>query len=111
MTEDILASFRQWLMEEGKAVETIQSYLNDVQKFNAYLGEKACDPEVLLSRFYFTSYMKHLESEGMAISTRNKKINLLKVYKDWLFKNRLVDDIFIRIKKQGENCAWFRSRG
>lgn len=105
MTEDILASFRQWLMEEGKAAATIQSYLNDVHKFNAYLGEKDCDPEVLLSRFYFTSYMKHLESEGMAISTRNKKINSLKVYNDWLFKNRLVDDIFISIKKDKVKIA------
>lgn len=105
MTEHTLASFQQWLMEEGKAVATIESYLNDVRKFTGYLREKDCDPEVLLSRFYFTSYMKHLEAEGMAISTRNKKVNSLKVYNDWLFKNRLVDDIFFSIKKDKVKIA------
>lgn len=105
VTGDILTSFRQWLIEEGKAASTIESYLNDVHKFNAYLSEKDCDPEVLLSRFYFTSYMKQLESEGLAISTRNKKVNSLKVYNDWLFKNRLVDDIFISIKKDKVKIA------
>lgn len=106
VTENILASFQQWLIEEGKATATIESYLNDVRKFNTYLSEKDCDPEVLLSRFYFTSYMKHLEEvEGMAITTRNKKINSLKVYNDYLFKNRLVDEIFISIKKDKVKIA------
>lgn len=105
MTENILESFQQWLIEEGKAPATIDSYMNDVRKFNEYLLAKDCDPEVLLSRFYFTSYMKKLESEGMSVSTRNKKINSLKVYNDWLFKNRYVDDIFISIKKDKVKIA------
>lgn len=106
MTNHVLDSFRQWLVEEGKADATIESYLNDVRKFNAYLHEKDADPEVLLSRFYFTSYMKHLEAEAMAVSTRNKKINSLKVYNDWLYKNGLVDDIFISIKKDKVKIAY-----
>ncbi|RKQ12142.1 tyrosine-type recombinase/integrase [Ureibacillus endophyticus] len=103
MTGNILESFQQWLLEDGKAVATIESYMNDIRKFNDYLVEKDCDPEVLLSRFYFTSYMKHLE--GMAVSTRNKKVNSLKVYNDYLFKSRLVDDIFISIKRDKVKVA------
>ncbi|MCP1143658.1 tyrosine-type recombinase/integrase [Lysinibacillus endophyticus] len=105
MTENILESFRQWLIEDGRAIATIDSYMNDIRKFNDYLVEKDCDPEVLLSRFYFTSYMKHLEVEGMAVSTRNKKVNSLKVYNDYLFKSRFVDDIFISIKRDKVKIA------
>ncbi|SOC34821.1 tyrosine-type recombinase/integrase [Ureibacillus acetophenoni] len=105
MIGNVLASFKQWLIEDGKAVATIESYLNDIRKFNAYLVEKDCDPDVLISRFYFISYMKHLESEGMSVSTRNKKVNSLKVYNDWLFKNRLVENIFISIKRDKVKVA------
>ncbi|MEL4024034.1 tyrosine-type recombinase/integrase [Lysinibacillus endophyticus] len=102
---EITKAFEKWLIEDGKAAATVGSYINDVCKFNAFLVEKDCDPEELLSRFYFTSYMKHLESEGMSVSTRNKKVNSLKVYNDWLFKNRMVDDIFISIKKDKVKIA------
>ena len=69
----IVQEFEQWLIEDGKAQATIQSYVNDVNKFNSYLVERNADPEVLLSRFYFTSYLKQLHSEGMKVNTINKK--------------------------------------
>lgn len=92
-------AFKQWLMEDGKADTTIQSYINDVNKFNSYLVERDADPEVLLSRFYFTSYLKQLQADGMKVNTINKKITSLKVYNDWLNKNAMVDDVYIRINK------------
>lgn len=58
----VLEQFKQWLLKDGRADSTIQSYINDVQKFNHYLVERDADPEVLLSRFYFTSYLKQLEN-------------------------------------------------
>ncbi|MDN4492147.1 tyrosine-type recombinase/integrase [Ureibacillus aquaedulcis] len=99
MQSQIIKRFQTWLEEDGRATSTVSSYVNDVKKFCEYLIEKEVDLEVPISRFYFTSYMKHLESEGVKISTCNKKINSLKVYNDWLFKNRIVDNIFISIKK------------
>lgn len=95
----VIAAFKQWLMEDGRADATIQSYMNDVQKFNEYLLEKDCDPEVLMSRFYFTSYLKQLQKDGMKVNTINKKITSLKVYNDWLKANDYVEDVCIRIKK------------
>lgn len=105
MQNQRLSQFRTWLEEDGRATSTVCSYVSDVSKFNQYLMEKNVDLAVPLSRFYFTSYMKYLEAEGMAISTRNKKVNSLKVYNDWLFRNRMVDEIFISIKKDKVKVA------
>ncbi|MDM5246430.1 tyrosine-type recombinase/integrase [Lysinibacillus sp. G4S2] len=102
---NVLERFSKWLEDEGKAAATIDSYINDVKKFNQYLSEKDVDSEVLLSRFLFTSFMKQLEVEGMAVSTINKKVNSLKVYNDWLYYEKMVDEVFISIKKDKVKIA------
>ncbi|WP_312505952.1 tyrosine-type recombinase/integrase [Lysinibacillus sp.] len=99
MDISVISAFKQWLVEDGRAEGTIQSYLNDVRKYHQYLREKDCDPEVLLSRFYVTSYLKQLQKDGMKVNTINKKITSLKVYNDWLKANGYVEDVYIRIKK------------
>lgn len=96
---NIVDRFQEWLEEEGKAIKTIESYITDVKLFQQYLVEKDANPEVLLSRFYFTSYLKQLEKDGLAIATINKKINSLKVYNDWLFQEKIVEDVVIRLKR------------
>ena len=95
----IVQAFEQWLIEDGKAHSTAQSYINDVQKFNRYLVKRDADPEVLFSRFYFTSYLKQLEADGMKVNTINKKITSLKVYNDWLVKQGYVTESFVQIKR------------
>lgn len=57
--ELITEKFKQWLIEDGKAVSTISSYINDVNKFDEYLMEREVAKDVLLNRFYFTSYIKY----------------------------------------------------
>ncbi|QSB12304.1 tyrosine-type recombinase/integrase [Lysinibacillus fusiformis] len=102
---NIVERFTEWLTHEGKASATIASYINDVKQFNQYLAVKDVDPEVLLTRFLFTNYMKQLETEGMAVSTINKKVNSLKVYNDWLYHEKMVEDVFISIKKDKVKIA------
>lgn len=41
----------------------------------------------------------------MAVSTINKKVNSLKVYNDWLYHEKMVDDVFISIKKDKVKIA------
>ena len=106
MAMPVVEKFRQWLVEDGKADATIQSYINDVHKFNQYLAEKDSDPVVLFSRFYFTSYIKYLERAGMKVNTINKKITSLKVYNDWLLQQKLVDDCYIQLKKDRVKIAY-----
>ena len=95
----VINQFKQWLIEDGRADSTVQSYINDVQKFNRYLVERDADPEVLFSRFYFTSYLKQLEADGMKVNTINKKITSLKVYNDWLVKQGYVTESFVQINR------------
>jgi integrase/recombinase XerD len=90
--------FSNWLFAEGKAVKTIESYVNDVKGFQSYLQEKLKDVPVL-SRFSFVRYKEHLLKEGYAVSTINKKINSLKVYNDFLRTKGVVDESFIQLKR------------
>lgn len=99
MEISVMEQFKQWLIEDGRAATTVSSYINDVQKFNSYLVKRDADPEVLLSRFYFTSYLKHLEAEGMKVNTINKKITSLKVYNDWLIQQGYVTEVFVLMKR------------
>ena len=99
MEISIVQAFEQWLIEDGKADSTVQSYINDVKKFNSYLVERDADPEVLLSRFYFTSYLKQLQADGMKVNTINKKITSLKVYNDWLMQHGYVSEVYVQMKR------------
>ncbi|MBM7701145.1 hypothetical protein [Kurthia huakuii] len=62
--ELITEKFKQWLIEDVKAMSTISSYINDVNKFNEYLKERDVDKDVPLNRFYFTTYVKYLKGQG-----------------------------------------------
>lgn len=93
-----IAEFEQWLFTEGKAVKTIESYVNDVKGFQSYLEEKLKDVPVL-SRFSFVRYKEHLMKEDYAVSTINKKINSLKVYNDFLRTKGLLNESFIQLKR------------
>jgi integrase/recombinase XerD len=90
--------FSNWLFSEGKAVKTIESYVNDVKGFQSYLQQKLNDVPVL-SRFSFVRYKEHLMKDGYAVSTINKKINSLKVYNDFLRTKGIISESFIQLKR------------
>ncbi|WP_163151618.1 site-specific integrase [Anoxybacillus sp. MB8] len=97
--QELLTSFKQWLMEEGKSPKTMESYVGDVAKFHAYLIEKAVDTSQPLSRFTFVRYKQYLIDNEYAIATINKKITSLKVYNDFLQKKGIVSDSYIQLKR------------
>ncbi|MBG9654087.1 tyrosine-type recombinase/integrase [Cytobacillus firmus] len=90
--------FEKWLFSEGKAAKTIESYVNDVKGFQAYLLQKLKE-DAVLSRFSFVRYREHLVKEDYAVSTINKKINSLKVYNDFLRTEGVVEESFIQLKR------------
>src|SRR4051812_33580820 len=98
-------AFQQWLVEEGKAKTTIESYVGDVQAFQTFLHEKVAVSEPLLSRFAFVRYKQHLLDEGFAPSTINKKVNSLKVYNDFLRMKGFVNESFIHMKRDRVKVA------
>ena len=91
-------AFAQWLLEEGKAPKTIESYVTDVKGFQSYLQERSND-QTALSRFSFVRYKEYLIKESYAVSTINKKINSLKVYNDFLRTKGIVDESYIQLKR------------
>lgn len=91
-------TFAQWLLEEGRAIKTIESYVTDVKGFQSYLRERTND-KALLSRFSFVRYKEHLIKDNYAVSTINKKINSLKVYNDFLKIQGVVQDSYIHLKR------------
>ncbi|MED0686103.1 tyrosine-type recombinase/integrase [Anoxybacillus ayderensis] len=103
--DELLTSFKQWLIEEGKSPKTMESYVGDVAKFQAYMVEKAVDSRQPLSRFSFVRYKQHLIDNGYAVATINKKINSLKVYNDFLQKKGIVSDSFIQLKRDRISIA------
>lgn len=93
-----IEKYQQWLVEEGKAVKTIESYVNDVKKFEAYRQELS-QCEEFLTRFLFVRYKQHLQENKFKVATINKKINSLKVYNDFLQYKGYVNDNYIQLKK------------
>lgn len=105
MSITILAQFTEWLIEEGKAAKTIESYTTDVRLFQKYLTDKDVDLETLLTRFLFVQYKEHLQEKEMSVATINKKVNSLKVYNDWLFDKGFVEAVNIKLKKDKISMA------
>lgn len=93
-----IEAFAQWLLEEGKATKTIESYVTDVKGFHSYLQERTND-QAVLSRFSFVRYKDHLIKENYAVSTINKKINSLKVFNDFLRTKGVVIETYIHLKR------------
>ena len=96
--EKIVIGFEQWLIEEGKANATIQSYVGDVKQYLNYMSEKGTT-SMFLSRFSFVRYKQHLIDGNYESATINKKINSLKVFNDYLVLIGQLSEIYIRLKK------------
>ncbi|RDW21369.1 integrase [Oceanobacillus arenosus] len=93
-----IESFAQWLLEEGKAPKTIESYVTDIKGFQSYLQKRSND-QTVLSRFSFVRYKEYLIKQNYAVSTINKKVNSLKVYNDFLRTKGIVDESYIQLKR------------
>jgi integrase/recombinase XerD len=96
---ELVKSFQQWLMEEGRAKTTIESYVGDIVGFQKYLLEKAADESLPLSRFSFVRYKNYLIDKNFAVSTINTKIVSLKVFNSFLLKQNLVEENYIQLKR------------
>lgn len=94
-----MMTFEQWLVEEGKAPATIQSYTTDVRQYEVYYEKQGLEEEVHLSRFLFNRYQVYLQKQGYAIATLNKKVNSLKVWNDYLVEIGKMEKVCIHLAK------------
>lgn len=101
----IEAKFKQYLVENGIAEKTIQSYVGDVTLFNEYLREQGIGEIEKIKRFYVMSYKKKLMEDGYAIPTINKKMNSIQSYNFFLMKEGYVEDQVIFLGKDQVKVA------
>lgn len=50
---ELIQSFQQWFIEEGRAPKTIEFYTGDIKGFQQFLREKSAEESQSLSRFPF----------------------------------------------------------
>ena len=80
----ILADFRQYLLNDGKATRTVQSYVTDVFHFMSHVME--ANPKRLseLTRQDVTGFRSHMVQKSFKPATVNKAVNSLSCFCQWL---------------------------
>ncbi len=94
-----IALFEQYLIENGIAPKTTESYVGDVKGFYEYLSGMGVDSETDLKRFYVVSYKNHLVEKKYAVATINKKINSLQAYNLYLKEKGILTEQVVTLKR------------
>ncbi|MBY0055142.1 tyrosine-type recombinase/integrase [Brevibacillus agri] len=96
---DVIQQFEQYLVENGIAPKTIESYVGDVKAFATYLAGMGVNDLADLKRFYVASYKNHLIDAKYKVATINKKINSLQAYNLFLIERKLATDLVVKLKR------------
>ncbi|MGG0937297.1 tyrosine-type recombinase/integrase [Brevibacillus centrosporus] len=91
--------FERYLLENGIAPKTIESYVGDVKGFCVYLEGMGVEQPTDLKRFYVSSYKNHLTENKYAVSTINKKINSLQAFNLFLIDRKLTTEQVVTLRK------------
>ena len=91
--------FEEYLIQNGIAPKTIESYTTDVRLFNDFIQEKGVKDIASLKRFYITNYKEWMQERGYAIATINKKINSLQAYNMFLMKKEYLSEQVVFLGK------------
>ena len=90
--------FRQYLIDDGKAITTVNSYVSDVEMFYEWLVIKDTFVDEMLKRFFVTSYRKYLVEKEYSVNTVNKKINSINAYNVYLISISKMTDMVVSKK-------------
>ncbi|MCM3561798.1 tyrosine-type recombinase/integrase [Brevibacillus borstelensis] len=96
---DEIKQFEQYLVENGIAQKTIESYVGDVKGFCEYLRQMGVESETDLKRFYVVSYKNHLVENKYAVATINKKINSLQAYNLYLIEKGILTEQVVTLQR------------
>lgn len=77
MKPDYLESFEDYLLENEKSKNTIQSYLRDVRQFLEFLGSKTLKK---VTKTDIKRYKDHLSAKGMKVKSINRKLVSIKQF-------------------------------
>ena len=61
ITNELITSFKEYLIEEEKSENTVEKYIRDVRAFAAYAGEVDITKEMVIS---FSPQVKRFRTQG-----------------------------------------------
>ncbi|HEY8910785.1 MAG TPA: site-specific integrase [Desulfosporosinus sp.] len=70
-----IKAFEEYLVADGKASKTLDSYLFDVKEFMNYLAAQGVTDVSKIKRIHVTDFITTLHAKKLRLSTMNKKIN------------------------------------
>ena len=94
-----IEKFEQYLVENGIASKTMESYVSDVRAFCVFLQGMGVEQPTDLKRFYVSSYKNHLMENKYAVATINKKINSLQAFNLFLIDRKLTTEQVVTLRK------------
>ena len=80
----IQVDFRQYLLNDGKAIRTVQSYSADVAHFMSHVNEATPKTISELTRHDVTRFRSHMVQKSFKPATINKGVNSLSSFCQWL---------------------------
>ena len=104
-SEKIIYEFEEYLIADGKATKTIESYKGDIKSFLDWLATKDNIFTGNLKRFHITSYKNYLVQDNYEINTINKKINSLQSFNQFLIENNYISEKIVDLKKDKARVA------
>ena len=103
--EKIIHEFEEYLIADGKATKTIESYKGDIKSFLDWLVTKDNIFTGNLKRFHITSYKNYLVQNNYEINTINKKRNSLQSFNLFLIENNYISEKVVDLKKDKAKLA------
>lgn len=97
INQNLVTYFHDYLLADGKAQKTAESYCGDVRAFLAWLAEKKTP--ITLQRIHITSYRNYLLSSHYEINTINKKMNSLLSFNLYLIQHQYMTEKIVCLKK------------
>jgi len=94
---DYIKSFSQYLLDNGKADKTIESYTGDIKGYIRFLGVRGIEFEGTLNRFTIISYKNHLLENSYEPVTVNKKLNSIQSFNDFLIEKERMSESVINL--------------
>ncbi|MBU3097678.1 MULTISPECIES: tyrosine-type recombinase/integrase [Clostridium] len=92
LSEKLVSSFYEALLENGLAPKTIESYVGDIRSFVEWLESKGNIFTGKLTRFHVTAYKNFLVQNNYEINTINKKINSLQSFNQFLIDEKYLTE-------------------
>jgi len=92
--KEVMLAYRTHLVKDRKlAVNSVTSYIRDIEKFQHYIGQVHKKETILeANKTHVMSYVMHLQDQGMARTTILRNVASIRSLYNYCEKKRMIDD-------------------